>query len=471
MPLVSSIGFPQTVPSKNPEGTLPTKNPTMQNTLDQQPYVADSFVNRNAYNPETYADQFGLLQRYSLGSRITVTYFMISTPLDGLQRSTDIDQSNVRNSIQTNYTQINNLEIVMQAGLRYDFDNQTTESRVTGEALLYPGLKPRMGDEFVMSVSDGTFGIFRVTKIDRLAWRQGSNIRITFFYNRQATNEEINVLTSSVTKVVYFDTSTYLGDTTTLLKEQSYVNLQTLKQMKQVLTKYYYDNFYNSGFSSLIAPANYYDPYIVKFMNSITTISDTHYKPLQLYQAIANFESTIWGRLLDPINNTLNNINQQALYVKFRANRWDVYITPVVNELMIYVENPTKLLIKQEQNNSDIDISTSLDNFSLGYIPGSFQSALKQLQYISTIDNYIFSSNFYSGNTTEMTLFEYTVYYAVTKKSLGSDNDISVFIDTYLSSYTQLTLDQQFNFIPIYLYLIDLAIKTTTNPNSIGFMT
>ena len=470
MPLVTRFGFPQSVPQPNPDGIPTPSNPTMQAVLDQQPYIKDTFVNKTAYNPETYADEFGLLQRYAAGSRIQVTYFMLSTPTGGMQRADMIDQSNMRSPNQTSYTQINNLEIAMQGGLQSSFDGTTTESKVFGEALLYPGLRPRLGDTFVTSIGDGVFGIFIVTSVTRLTYRQGANHRINFFLSRYAQQADIDILKQSVTQEVWFDKDTYLGDSTTLLKSNSYSYLQTLRKAKMMLTRYYYNTFYDKSMNTIMAPNGTYDPYLVNFLNSIISIRDSIHRPLQLYSAFQNYENTIWGRLCDPINNTLINLQSGYNYVLYQVTRYDVYTTALVNRQMIYIFNPNAQAIATESTSA----GNSTSNIMYPPIDGgpssiAQQDNLDELYLVSSAAGYVLSTNFYTSTTNAMTSLEYLIYEAITLRAIASPDFISEFINGYLSQYTQLTLDEQYYYIPLYLWLIEFCITNIAAPNS--FMT
>lgn len=475
MPLASRQGPPD--PTPDPDGVAPQTITTMQTALDQVPYIEDTFVNKTSFNPETYAEQFQLLQRYASGSRIKVTYFLISTPTGGFQRSTDIDQSNSRSSLKTSYTQINNFELVMQGPIRNTFDQDTKETKVFGEALLYPGMKPRMGDELVMPIGDANYGIFRVTGVERLSYRQGSNHKITYFLNRIATDDDINYMKASVTEELWFDQATYLGDATTLLKADSYRYLKIMRQMRNILIRYYYNTFYDKSMSSIIAPNGSYDPYLVNYLTSKISIEDSIYRPVQLYPGFQNYENTLWSRLNDITNRQLTNIQANYSYALYRAGRMDVMITSLVNRLMIAMDNPNRVAMGPPLTTEPfISIpgsgppppgicSTPPDG---RFDPGSYNTpcGIEPLLYVSTQEGYVFTSNFYTNNKAAMTPFEFLVWAVIYDRQI---NDIGDFINTYINQYTSLTFDEQYYFIPLYLWLIDVGINQISAPSD--FMT
>lgn len=475
MPLASREGPPDPTVPLDPDGTASQTVVTMQTALDQQPYIKDTFVNKTAFNPQTYAEEFGMLQRYASGSRIQVTYFLISTPTGGLQRSDAIDQSNSRSALRTSYTQINNFEIVMQGGFKTVFDEVSKETKLTGEALLYPGMLPRMGDEFVTSIGDSSFGIFRITKVERLTYRQGSNHKITFFLNRYASEENISVLRQSVTKECWFDKETYLGDATTLLEADSYRYLKTMRQMRGILIRFYYSTFYDKSMTSIMSPQGTYDPYLVNYLNSKISITESTNRPTQLYPGIQNYDSSLWSRLTDITNRRLTNIQSSFNLVQYRVTRWDVSITALVNRMMISLDNPQKQAIRTQQiaeAEAQASITGSVWNMPMnggggnGFMPGDWYSPPQPNLYVSTTPGYIFTMNFYNGNKAAMTPFEFLVYAVIYERRV---NDIGDFINTYLNTYTELTLDEKYYFIPLYIWLIDVALDNISAPSN--FMT
>jgi len=463
MPLAGRYGDPD--PSLTPEDlgmTVPQTVVSQQNTLDNQPYIKDTFVNRTAFNPTTYADDFKLLQRYISGSRITVTYFLISTPTGGLQRSEVIDPSSLRNPVQTSYTQINNFEIVIQEkGLQSSFDAEKMESKVVGVALLYPGMAPRMGDLFVTPIGDSKFGVFQIMAVDRLSYRQGSNHKITFFLREYATDEGIASIKLSVTKEVWFDKQTYLGDATTLLKADSYFYLKTLRQMRGILIRYYYNTFYDKSISSILSPDGIYDPYLVNYLNSKISIQDSIKRPTQLFPGLQNYENSLWSRLTEVTNRQLTNIQSNYNVIRYRFSFLDISITSVVNRLMIALENPNQVAIRETIQ--ELIPPQRPIPFSIGGVGGR---GARYYDVITDATGYVLSMNFYTGDKVAMTPFEFLVYAVIYERRV---DDIADFIDSYVNTYAQLTYAEQYYFIPIYLWMMDVAIGTITAPND--FMT
>jgi hypothetical protein len=436
MPLAGPNGPPSDAP-------IPVISEEQQ--IDHQAYIEDTFVNKTSFNPETYAQTFQLLQRYAAGSRISVTYFLRSTPTGGLQRAEAIDPSSVRNPTQTSYTEIKHLEIVVQnKGLQSGFNSENQETKITGEALLYPGMQPRIGDLFVTPIGDAVYGVFQVTGVDRLTYRQGANHRITFFLREYASDDGVTLIRRSVTKTVWFDKETYLGDATTLLKEESYVCLQKMRQMRKILISQYYNTFYDKQMSSIMAPDGTYDPYLVHYLTSKISQLDSIYRPVQLYPILQNYDNCLWARLTEATNHTLIGLQANYQLMRYRVSRWDVTITGLANRVLVVLENPNKQAMHANPP-------------TVNYLvpPRPTPRILDNLQSVADGTGYVLSANFYSGDKTTMTPFELLVYSVITDRRIF---DLRDFIDNYLNTYSALTYEERYYFIPLYLWLIDVGI-------------
>jgi hypothetical protein len=453
MPLAGPLGPPDL--NQLPAVPAPPPPPTAEQVIDDQNYVVDTFINKTAMNPQTYAQDFQLLQAYAAGSRVTVgSYFLLSTPNGSIQRADAIDPSTLRSSVQTSYTEIRNLELVIQdRGLQSTFNGDTAETRITGAALLYPGMHPRNGDLFVMPIGDNTFGIFQVTGADRLTYRQGSNHKITFFLREYASPDFMATIRRSVTKTVWFDKITYLGDATTLLNEDSYNCLSDLRQLRKILIRHYYNTFYDKEMDSIIARNGSFDPYLVTFLNGNISIVESIYRPVQLYPAVENYENSLWSRFTETTNQTLVGLQSQCNYQQFGATRFDISITSLINRVVVTLENP---------NRQQLSAIVPVPDYSVALPVGpGLQDSLVP---VTTNQPYVLSQNFYAGDKTAMTPFEFLIYAVIQTRQIANLRD---FIDGYLKRYTDLSYDERFYIIPIYLWLIDVGIDGIAATNTL----
>ena len=438
--------------------------------LDQTTFVKDTFINRTAINSKTYADEYGLLQGYLYGTRVSVTYFKRANADSRRTDAVDVDE--LQNTINTSYTQINNLEITMVDPLQSAFNTDTTETEITGEAIMYVGLEPSIADLFVMSIDGNQNGIFQISSVERLTFRQGSNYKITFYNTKYATTENVQLLYNSVSKVTYFEKSTYFGDTSTLLLEDQYIYLKTLVQMRQVLIKNYFTTFYNPFYASIMSPEQVYDPYLVKYLFSKVSVNDSKNRPVQLYPSVRNFDRTIWARLLDPFTANLVGLSSSYDHVGYMPTRLNAALTPLINRTMISIADVLPTASSGAYQPPQVDNYVYPVNPNILLLDGTTTPTSTpyqfdtDLEYIDTQQGYVLSTNFYSGTTSAMSAFELLMYTTITT---GTVTDIGSLVNTYVNTYMTLTDDDKYYMIPLYLYLIDIAIKNLRRPGPYMF--
>lgn len=447
MALAPRSGTPGPAPIQNAPAFVSTVT-----ALDQAPMVKDTFINRTALNPTTYADEFKMLQGYLRGARIQVTYFMNASPL--IDRLTDtVDHSTVQNTIHTSYTHIRNFELTLtEQGLQTAYNGDNNETRVTGEAMTYPGTEPRKGDIFLYKLGDNQIGKFQVSDIERLSFRQGSNFKITFYLTEYATESSIQLLIDSATRTVVFDKETYLGDATTLLEEDSYIYLKTLRGLRGVIIGHYFRSYYDNIMATVVDKNGTYDPYLVTWLLSRISIEESRNRPSQIYASMINYEYTIWDRLNDRFATSLEGLQSEFDYLRFRPTRLNAGITPLMNRTFVSIVAKT-----------DVAAIPDSDPTSPSFVRPTTDSNYRfndvDLEYVHHYTDYVLSANFYSGNVSLMNEFEHLVYTAIKTKKI---NNIKTFIETYLNNYTSLDANTKFYRIPLYIYLIDTAISQLT---------
>jgi hypothetical protein len=79
----------------------------------------------------------------------------------------------------------------------------------------------------------------------------------------------------------------------------------------------------------------------------------------------------------------------------------------------------------------------------------------RSLRPVATGEGYVLSPSFYTGDKITMTPFEFLVYAVIKDRQLL---DIRTFIDLYLNRYAELSFEDRYYHIPLYLWLIDVAV-------------
>ncbi|CAM6000869.1 unnamed protein product [Sphagnum balticum] len=437
------------IPSQTPHigsNPQPSPQPNQQtpldviNVLSQAPPIKDAFINRTAFNPDTYSDDFKDLIGYMEGARVTVVYYTRTVTAED-RRTDAMDVSTARNAIHQTYTCISNFEITLADQLQFTYDNQSTEATISGEAFIYPGLNPNVGDIFLYTLTDGKIARFVVGSVSPLSMRQLRTYKITFTARDFATSDNIQQLNDQSIEFATFDKATYMTGQSTLLLSDTYTQLVTLRQMRSVIAKYYYSVFFDTSASAILSRENLYDPYLTKFLSSKISFKDVTARSIQLPINDFIFQNTIWGRMLEKYNATCD-----GLYAAYRVDvglkRYnDVYITGLLNLPTLSIDDQSWINPDGTINNSTKDTPWNCD---ATYIPPGQPT-------------YVFSLNFYTQNTVAMTPLEALVYNTIKTRQIA---DVDGLINNYINVYRSIPIDAQFYQIPLILFLIDVGIDT-----------
>lgn len=395
--------------------------------LEQSQFVKNSAIERTAFNQGDYAATNNALQGLTAGARKTVTYFNQATPA-AINRTNTIDTSTTRSLTQTSYTQIENLELIFPtAQIDFDWDADLTEALVAGEALIYPGMQPLIGDQFLYPIGDGRLGQFQVSGVKPLSFRRRTFLQISFYLTQIASDASIQLLIDAAgDSVVTFDKKLALdGEQGGFLTKDSFKVLQQLRQMREVLGRYYFSSFFVNAVSSYVAPDGLYDPYVVRFVNTKIPFSLIACRPSQLNpDSDSVYPLTLWGRLADRMTMSLDGLYSHADKRQRTNGYMDVGITPLINRYYIAAGHPPP----------------ADQQLPAGYIGW-----------------YVFSQAFYDGDDLNMSDLEALVAESILTRRIADPQSLLV---DHVNTYRSGTPMEQFYHIPLYLHLIDVALAS-----------
>ncbi len=414
---------PVTTPDSVPNLEVPQ---TPVQKLEDLPFIQNPALQRMAFDQSQYPETLKAIQGYMEGHRLSVMYFQSINKQGNDIRTNIVDSPNERSVIHNAYRRINNFEITLKDPWTFDYDPETAQASITGIAYIYPGMNPRIGDVFLTSAGDNKMAIFKVSSVAPLSWRSQKAYQIGYYFSTYPSATDIQVLEGSVVQNVYFDKANYLGSVTSLLVEDKYQDLHSMRAFRDILARYYFKTFYSEVLGSFFRPDNgVYDPYLVKYMSSMCGFDIVKRRPRQLYATVdQTYDFTIWSRLCDRYNPCLGDLYPAYQVAFYYGHSMDVGLTTLANHNYLTVCNPA-----------------NVDPLVDPVIPTP----------------YVFSSAFYDSDLFGMTPFEQIVYGAVTTRNL---TDTQTLINTYLKTYLSQPKLIQFYFIPVYLQLIDIAITS-----------
>ncbi len=364
------------------------------------------------------------LLQYSDGHRVPVIYFsQLNTSLLGKANPTDISTGETHNS-HTSYLKIVDFQLSLDAQFDFSYNEDDGYMSATGSATTLPGFIPKKGDMFYYLLNDGQWGIMIVRGIQRLSISTVTRHRISFELQEYLTPSRQDYIESQVKDTAYFDKLMYFNQPYTLLKHDKYILFNKLLSMRDEMTQYYYDNFYNPIVSSYTYPgeSGYYDPYLVEYLQNKLSIANIRSirRPKQLYSRMTDYTRSIWAKMTGAAVDISTDVRCFYTLDRFNPNFWSSDVTSLAGRyyLRLETENPDTEPIS----------GTNLVYAKLSY-------------------------GFYLNDRTSMDAYENMLFSVI----IGDDvnpNDIY----NHIKKYNTWKPEYAYYHIPIAMYLLDKAL-------------
>lgn len=301
--------------------------------------VENTFINQTAVNEDAYRERQSIISGFPEGRIIVVTYFSQNRPITNMQSDVVDMQSTTKDDVHISWTQIRNFELRCNSELRFEYEQESNKSKVSGEAIMLPRFTPRVSDIFLYEMRNGKIGVFRITGINRLALGQDTYHTVTFTMQEYLDGNNRDRLQRQSTNIMYFDKYKYLAGNTTLLTTDGFQQKKELEHLRLEIIEDYVERFYDPEYSTFMRPDGIYDPYIVEYWNKKVSVQDVtpHMRPTQILISVSNYRKTIWAALTNnPIKN-LANIERNWNVDTYRSTFWGVNITSLLGKKFLTI--------------------------------------------------------------------------------------------------------------------------------------
>jgi hypothetical protein len=403
------------------ETQLVVPNNHMQSTDEHQAklaHVNDTHAVRTALNPLKFGDEYAMLLGFPDGTPITVTYFHRNEP--GINIRTingELDKGD--HPIHTDLTQINNFELRLVSPLEHNTNEQNDEFFLSFTAVTYPGFVPIEGDIFFMELGDKKFGECEVAEVERTTHRHGTYHRLQVNVVRYLNTEILEHYKKRVYDILTFDKTVYFNSNFSFLKHESYVTLEKLQKRRRELIQWLWNKNYSNDAKTLMRTDGIYDPYVVKFLQRIVSMTDSKKRAVQLFPRTTDYDKSIWYMLTETEYTDFPSMLTTCHTEYNNKGLFETDINYLLNRPYIVLGEGTK---------SDIS------------------------------EPYVFSPQFYAEGT-QMNLLETLVYDIKMHKTINPANILN-----QTENYRYLDPLLTFYHIPVYIWLIDQAVLTLTCP-------
>lgn len=453
---------------------MPIAKPTPIATASPQ-LVTEPTVTSNDYRHAVVDSQYvpmNALLTHLPGMKLTTTYYHQVMGRDEEPSPFDPTQQGPYQQ----YRKIVNFEILLQGSLSTDIDTETQTTRITGNAILYPGLVPIDGDAFIMDTGDGRASQCTVLNAKRLTYFRDAAFEINFVVSRFVTPEIDRLINDRVVLTHYFHKDFLTHGQNPFLVEEEHNFYLELDKAEENLTNYWTRQFWNPTFGTFTVPSQWgqcYDPFFTKFIIDLLPIYDfNEYRHVRLLNCDDfNFNNldSVWDMLLKRDTFYLNSIFKEASLISVKSLNNRPLMNGVYYSGMDNLVGPSKVDRGYGVNAHDYSNSygwniswsccPSLNDYTAGLgfkeditIPDGEGT---NLPILFKENFYVFTQAFYEGKTEEMSTFERLLYKGMNKEAIHA-SDIIPF---YRAIHKWSRLDQ-FYLIPTLILIIKYAQRS-----------
>lgn len=455
---------------------MPIAKPTPVATSSPQ-YVSEPDITKPDYRNSLVDTKFtpmtGLLTHLP-GMKLNVTYYHQVIGRDEDASPFDPTQQGPYQQ----YRKIHDFEILLQGSLSTDIDTTTQITKVTGNAIVYPGLKPIDGDAFIMDMGDGRACQCSVVNSRRLSYFRDTAFEFNFVVSRYVDADIQQLLDQRVVLNHYFRKDFLTYGQNPFLVEQEYNDLLELDKATDNLGDYWARHFWNPTFKTFIVPSQWasaYDPWFTRFITNLLPIYENNvYREINILNCDdynLNEMQSVWDLFLKRDMFLMNTIFKDASLISAKAfnNR------PLLSQ-GIYYSGIANMVgpktIDFGYGNNDTNYSTSYGWSGFYCSCSCNQNADAGLGFKSDItvndgtpgmdvpelfkdDSYVFTAAFYAGDEPNMSLFERLLWKGINNEAINP----SEVIPFYKNVHRWSKLDQ-FYLIPTLILIMKYAKRS-----------
>lgn len=450
------------IASYKPNATLPTQ-PNLP-TIEPKGY--QSVVRDDKRTP------LNSLIAYVDGAPWTVDYYGQLVTKHNDLREIDPGQSGVYQQ----YQKIVGMELRVGSPLSSSYDSDTGITTVTGEGLVYPFMIPNVSDYFVTETGDNQKGIFRITAVDRRTFNTDSvySVQYELVAYVSVAQEMYSQLNAKSVRTYFFSKDRLVEGLQPMVREEEHDQIISLKYMYKSLVTYYFKNFFNRKFMTILLPGQeyaIYDSFLVEYLLKIVDTFDApeirSIKQIPTDRDVYMKQPQFWEIMLNRDYEGLAHCNQEMGLVSKYLFSGNTYIQGAAFSNIQYFIYPVSPDVSREIDFNDdvkmhtlgeiIDAKDALGNVS-DLIGSLYVTDTKSFQTVYKVlmdEKYVLSDHFYSGLSTQSVLEILTKDY-LTGKSL----DLKM-LSTLVTKSKAWGRLEQFYYIPILLTLIKEADRST----------
>ena len=273
---------------------------------------------------DTRFESLGSLLQYVDGSSWEVEYY---SQVLGAQSEPGPLQLE-RSPTDQQYTKVRNFELRVISPLQPTQETPGRSHELVGNALIYPSMRPNVGDMFIADIGDGRGGVFAITRVEAKTHLRESHAEVEYRlveYGDKGSTYRENLELKTIRRLVFHREFMHWGQNPQIV-ESEFDALLELSKLYNDLTNFYVKDFYSKQYRTLLIPNQSdvaYDPYVVEAV--LDWVSGDDIPMLRRVRRLTvsanrNAESyTIWSALARMNDSYLNSAVHHVRLMHTRA--------------------------------------------------------------------------------------------------------------------------------------------------------
>lgn len=384
----------------------------------------------NSLNVERQSDIIRALRGYVGGSVIKVTYYHKMDPMTDDQ-ALDNDISASQSSVHDAFLKINNFELRLPSGFSFNYSQDNHESELTLTGTTYAGFEAKIGDIFLYEFDQGKLGKFLITTPPkRLSIRSGTCMEITGYMQQIMDIADVRDFERGVREVSWFVKDRFLLDDSALVSSDEMVITEQLKDKVSELTPYYIETFFDRAtMNTFMRKDGVYDPYVVAFVQNVMDYTETHLRPEQLLPEMTFERFGFYAKILNPKQVPMTTYKDTCVLLTMERTTLSTRLNALLNKDYL------KLIAADDTA-----------------YPNTSKHPYGVYTHSETLDDELAGT------------FHELIHTYWTLRNIDADLLLRL-----MTEYTELTDDEQFYIIPVYLYLARLIIDGVISGADVQF--
>lgn len=159
------------------------------------------------------------------------------------------------NEYNAQFKYIKNYQVKFQGNMSFNKDSSMGKVSLTGSFNTYPGFVPNKFDLFTMEAGDGSRFLCYLNEVSETDHRMDRSSACQFKVIERMSPEIEQALARRVVETVVFDKR--FMSSNPLIKEQTLLQLETIKQQRESLCQQYFDLFYDTATKMFLYKTEY----------------------------------------------------------------------------------------------------------------------------------------------------------------------------------------------------------------------